>query len=215
MLKKFIICMVVLFTSAAFALGDQITFSFIGLSPSSILTASKSGLELGPVTNVLVSDANTGESFSLLGMVTGATGAASNFTVLASPNIVLASFDGAGSDSVLLENGGIDLLTGEMEDKSNLISTYPAGAGAFLSDFTVTSVSSSVLALFGLSNFASDGAISVTFGSSNIVGPDQLSAIVGGGTITITATKTPESSTVGLCGLGIVLLVGAKLKKFA
>jgi hypothetical protein len=60
-----------------------------------------------------------------------------------------------------------------------------------------------VLALFGLGpGFDPRGSVSITSGGGNLVSMNNLTATVGGGTVTIESTVIPEPSTLGLAGLG-------------
>lgn len=198
---------------ASFVSADEITFSFIAASGSVSLQASASGITLGPSLNVLVSDATTGASFPLPGAFTSSTGVASAFVVTS--GLVLATYDAGGSNSVLiLDSMGNVLVSGTTQDHAAFVSGFPDGAGAFLSKFEVSSVSPSVLALFGLGpKFADEGSVSVSAANGNFKS-ETLDAVIGGGTVTITtAPAVPEPQTFGLLAIGLVTLTGYSLRK--
>lgn len=90
--------------------------------------------------------------------------------VLGSPGDVSASPSGVTvgpSDSVDV------LMVRVTRDRARVLSTYPVGSGAMLSDVGVTFVSPAVLAVFDLGPaFSPDGSESLTFGDANLVGTD-------------------------------------------
>lgn len=205
-MKKIAVLAVLLLASSAFA--DQITITY-GFGGTNSVDASLSGVALGPALNLNVSDQRTGQVFTLGGASASSTGASTSFLVLTSPNVVLANFGAGGSNSVLVTDGmGNILISGVMESRGSLVSTYPGGTGGFQGDFTVTSVAPSLLAMFGLGPaFLTDGSVSATYGNANLAGTDHLTAAVGGGSVTI-QTPTPVPEAMGLGVIGMVMLGG-------
>ena len=175
---------------AAGAAADEITFSYILGGP---VSASSSGFAAGPASNILVSDTSTGTSFTLSGIFTASTGAASSFVV--TPTFITANFAGAGANTVLINTIlGNPLVAGSSNDGASLISNVPDGTGAFLEGFTVSFVDPAVLALFGLGPaFDPLGTVSMTTAHGNFNGFGGFNAVVGGGTVTI---QTPNVSVV-------------------
>lgn len=202
---------------ASVAIADQVTFSFIGMSSAQNLSASLAGFTAGTALNVLITDATTGVSLNLPGIFTTSTGKANSYTVLTTPNLVLASYGVGVADSVLITSpdGKTVYVAGINQDRGRFVSAYPGGTGAFLSDFTVTAVNPAVLAMFGLGpGFDPRGSVSITSGGGHLAGVDDLTATVGGGTVTI-ATTVPEPASLGLLGGGLLVLAAAGRKKFA
>jgi len=192
--------------SAVPAVADQITFSFVA-SPGNVadLTAARSGLSAGPAQNITVSDTTLGMHVPLAGVFTASTGAASAFAVASS--FVLATYKAGGANSVLILDPvtSATLVSGTMEGDSGVLAQYPGGAGSFLGTFTVTSVSPAVLGMFGLSGFNPNGSVAFTFGQDQLSGR-TLDAVVGGGTVTIVASKVHESRSIALVLTGVVLM---------
>lgn len=211
--KMMLVCMSLLTTVVS---ADQITFSFIAKSNATSVVANGAGLTMEPSLNVLVSDANTGVSLPLAGIDTANTGIAASFTVLSSPDLVVATYDGDGAKSVLIKDTfGNTLLSGTMEDKAALLSGYPNARGSFLGKFIVDFVAPSVLDMFHQVGFQPDGSISLSFGQANLVSTDSITGVVGGGSITIQSNApTIESSTVLLMIIGMVVLSMKRVTKY-
>lgn len=206
-----LVVLAVLVIGAVFARADQITFSFIGNTSIQNLSAGLGGFAAGPSLNVLVTDATTGVRIDLPGVFTTSTGIANSFTVLTSPNLVLASYSAGGADSVLITSldGKTVYVAGVNENRGEFVSAYPSGTGAFLNSFTVTQVDPAVLGMFGLGpGFDSRGSVSITSGTGNLVGRDALAATIGGGTVTIESTAIPEPAGLGLAGMGLLAAAG-------
>jgi hypothetical protein len=95
-----------------------------------------------------------------------------------------------------------------MFDGSHLSSNLSLDTGSFQGEFHITSVNPSVLTMFGLGpGFKPDGSVSITFGQSDVTG-DDLSAVIGGGTVTIetpTATVVPEPAAMLLFGSALLI----------
>jgi len=205
---------VVLFATLLLAIAipmaaDQITFSFIGNNSATNLNAGLANFTAGPSLNVLVTDATSGASIALPGVFTTSTGVANSYSVLTSPNLVIASYAAGRPESVLITDptGTIDYVAGINLDRASFISAYPNGTGAFLNDFEVTAVDPAVLAMFGLGpKFDPRGSVSITSGTGNLVSTDNLTATVGGGTVTIqSASAVPEPFSMALLGGGIIV----------
>lgn len=209
-MKKALFLAVVLLCASTFAFGDQITFSAI-LGSSHSVDISLGGALLGPAMNINVSDQQTGQVFPLDGVFTASTGKSTNFSVLTTPPIVLANYNFGSPNSVLItDTMGNVLVAGTMEDRSSVAATYMGGTGAFLGEFSVKFVSPAVLKLFGFGpTFQDSGSVSATFGQTEMNGPDNFVAELGGANVTIQTpvqTSTPEVATVLLMVTGIVLL---------
>jgi hypothetical protein len=190
---------VLFFCSALFA--DQITFSFV--SPAGNKTdvmASPSGFAASAV-NILVTDASSGVSTPLLGLVEISAGPASSFTVLSSSVLAMFNMGGTPSVSIVDPITMAPILTGITNNNSVMLATYPGGTGAFLAGFQVTFVD---LALLHLASVDPRGSLGVTFGQ-NVVTGNTLTGVVGGGTITIIGTPVPEPATLILFGLGVII----------
>lgn len=216
-LKKVGLLLSAVVICATFAAADQITFSFIGSSASQTLDAGLGSFTAGPALNVLVTDVTTGVTINLPGIFTTSTGIANSFTVLTSPNLVLANYSAGGSSSVLITSpdGKTDYVAGVNQDHGTFISGYPNGTGAFLNNFDVTAVDPAVLAMFGLGpGFDAQGSVSITSGGGNLLGPDNLGATVGGGSVTVQTTPVVEPARQGLVvlgGLGIAAIFRRKI----
>lgn len=182
---------------------DQITFSFVSLvGNTATVKADPSGFQAGPAVNTTVTDSTTSMIVPLAGVVNASTGAASSFSVL--PNVVLAVFNAGSGGSVSIVNPitTAPILTGSTNDNSTLVATHPGGTGAFLGGFDVTFVDPALLAEFGLHDPDPRGSLGITFGQDTLLGK-TLSAVGGGGTITITATPISEPASSGLLLLGL------------
>jgi hypothetical protein len=202
-----------LLVASVSAFGDQLTFSFV-LGSAGDVNADLSGVTVGPTFNIDVSDSTTGVTQPLAGIFTTSTGGANAFLVLTSPNVVLADDNGGAADSVLsVDTHGNPLVAGVTEDRASVLSTYPVGADAVLSDLDVIFVSPAALAIFGLGpGFSSDGSESLTFGDANLVGADYSVATTGGGTVTISRVVSQSTSAI-LAGTGLMVLCLAGLFK--
>lgn len=182
------------------AMGDEITFSVVGLSNVADIFSSPSGMTAGPASVVLVTDVTQGKSFSLSETFNASAGAAHSITV---GSTVYTAFYGPGAvGSVDITNA----VAGNMLDNSELTAVFPQGTGSFSGEFLVTSVNPAVLALFGLGpKFNPSGSVAITFGQDQVNGQD-LSGVIGGGATTIlTVNTTPELMTILLFGTGIVM----------
>jgi hypothetical protein len=204
-MKQFTLVLMLLVSSFAFAdaIGDQLTFSFIELNaPVVNLTSSLAGVTAGPALNIVVSDTLHHEQFPLSGFFNASTGAATSIT--SDATVYEGEYSSGGSVSIA--GGGITFVAGSpLFDHAHLISHRAEDEGAFAGEFHVTTVDPSVFALFGLPDkWNPDGSISVTFGHSTVTG-NNLSGVIGGGTVTIeTPAPVPEPSTLLmlLCGVG-------------
>ena len=102
------------------------------------------------------------------------------------------------------------ILSGATNDNATLVATHPGGTGAFLEGFTVTFIEPALLAEFGLTGVDPRGSLGLTFGQDSLSGKD-LTAVEGGGTITLTATAVPEARFYAGLGLGALgLLAGIR-----
>jgi len=191
--------------SATFALADEITFSFIeSNAPVVNISSSLAGMTAGPALNIIVSDTEKHLEFPLSGFFNASTGPASSIT----SDAVRYEAEYTTGGSVSIASGHMIFVSGmPMFDHSHLLSQRGEDEGAFAGEFKVTSVSSAVLAKFGLGpEWNPDGSVSITFGQSHIAG-DDLTGVIGGGTVTIeTPAPVPEISTIMLLLSGLCLL---------
>jgi len=216
--RKFVgvtVLLVLSFATTA-AVADQINFNFTTGAANSV-TATSAGLNSGPSPLTNISDTTTMTIIPFTGnYINGNTGSAVSLVQFGS--IVLATFNGAGANSVLVEDSmGNVLVAGDMEDNASLLSTVPAGTGSFLGTFHVTFVDPTILALFGTGpNFAPDGSVAFTVGNANFDGTTYTGAL-GGGSVTIqTVTSTvPEPMGLGLFGLGFLTVASGLRRRFA
>jgi len=192
----------------AYAAADEITFSFIELgAPVINLTSSPTGLVAGPALNIVVSDTSRHLQFPLNAIFNASTGPG---VITSTPIRYEGEYSSGGSVSIV--SGSTIFVSGApMFDHSHLISQRSEDEGAFAGEFLVTSVDPGVLAMFGLGpKWNPDGSVSITFGQTSVTG-DNLSAIIGGGTVTIETPPTiPEATTLLLFGSGILLVFGSR-----
>lgn len=205
-MRKLVWIVVLLTMGSAAAVADQVTFSFVIGAPGTV-TATPGGFTSGPSMNVLVSDSTTGASFSLDGTFTGSAGASTAFNAF--PAFVIATYAGAGANSVLIvDSMGHPLVAGAMNDNATFFTAIPDGAGSFIGSFTPSFVSPAVLALFGLGPaFNPNGSVSETFAHDNFdPTTETVSGQIGGGTVTVTTPTPaiPEPSGLGLAGMGLL-----------
>lgn len=216
MLRR-ILLLTLLYTSCwvASLSAAQITVTY-GFGSTNSVDASLNGVALGPAINLNVSDQQTGQVFDLSGLSASSTGRSTSFLVLSNPNVVLANFAAGGPNSVVVTDGlGNILISGMMESRGSLVSTYPQGTGGFQGDFLVQFVAPSLLAKFNLPPvFLPDGSVSATYGDANLTGLDHLTGAVGGGSVTIqTPAPVAEIGTMFLFGSGLFIsMVG--IRKF-
>ena len=190
------------------AWSDQVTFSFVSIGGNTRdVEANAGGFRAGPGLNLLVTDSTTGISVPLSGLVTANTGEASSYNV--TPGLVTGTFEAGGDGSVritdLLDTRTI--LVGIMAPNSHLLATANGGTGSFLAVFTLVFIDPTILSEFGLSHPDLRGSFSSTFGQDlTATTRDQtLTAVGGGGTITITAAPIPEVSTLALAGTSLLM----------
>jgi hypothetical protein len=200
-MKRLFILLLLSMAFAVCAVADEITFSFILGVPGS-LNASAAGLSAGIAENVLVSDATTGQEFTLLGVFTANTGRA--FTFVGGGGLVQADYRGSGANSVLITDPmGNQLVAGMMDDHGRFISNYPDGRGAFAGKFDVSFVSPEVLALFGLGPAVlPTGAVSATFAMDEFDGRTVVGQL-GGGTVTVETVPEVATWMMGFTALGL------------
>lgn len=190
------------------ALCDEVTWTCVNFSQTTV-SASAAGLQFANCVNVLVTDNNNGHSIMLFALGSGSTGAATSFTP--GPPLI-ADYNGAGADSVLVATGGHTFLSGTMEDSGRLEAEWPDRAGAFLSRFNVTFVDSTVLTELGTSaHWEPEGSVSLTLAETTFDGT-TLGGTLGGGQFTITTTGVvPENASLFLFGTGMaVATVGVR-----
>lgn len=201
-MKKVLFLALLASTSLLYA--DEITFTGVNFAGSTF-SASAAGLSFGNVVNVLVTDNTTGKSIMLLSVQSGSTGTATDF--VPGPPLI-ADYNGAGANSVLVMTGGHTYLSGAMEDSGRLEAEWPNRAGAFLSRFNVSFVDPAVLTELGTSTrFAPEGSVSLTLGETAFDGT-TLHATLGGSQITIetqAVTVVPEVRSLFLYGTGILV----------
>jgi hypothetical protein len=197
---------------ATCAVADQINFNFTLGAPSSVVATSAGGLTAGPSMLTSISDTTTNTNIPTPGtFVNAITGPASSFVPIGSPpTLILATFTGAGANSVLVVDAANNVLVaGSMQDNASLLSTLSVGTGSFLGTFDVSFVSPAALALFGLGpGFQPVGSVAFTFASANFNGT-TLTGAIGGGSVTIQTpppTTTPEPAGLGILGIGLVVI---------
>lgn len=221
-MKKLALVVIAVASFTAFAVADQINFNFT-LGPSnSVVATSAGGLTSGPSMLTSISDTTTNTNIPFPGKyVNGNTGPASSFVPIGSPpTLILATFSGAGANSVLVEDSiGNVLVSGSMLDNASLLSTLPVGTGSFLGTFNVSSVSPAALALFGLGpGFQPVGSVAFTFANANFDGT-TFTAALGGGSVTIQTPGAPppipEPAGLGIVGMGLVGIAEVCRRKFA
>jgi hypothetical protein len=184
---------------------DIITFSFIELAAPAInFTSSPSGVAAGPALNIVVSDTLHHAQFPLSGFFSASTGPG---VISVTPDRYEGEFALGGA--VAIVSGATTFVSGApMFGHSHFISNLSEDVGAFAGEFHVTSVDPSVFARFGLPDaWKPDASVSVTTGHNFVVGED-LTGIIGGGTVTIeTPAPVPEASTwfLFLFGAGTLL----------
>lgn len=200
-MKRAVLALLVLAATATFA--DDITFNFGSNGTSVNLTSFVTGMTASTL-NVSVSDTH-GLMFPLPGVVDASTGDATSVTITAGSYI--ATYGEGGS--VTITEGGVTLLSGSpMFARSNLSSNLSENTGSFQGEFNVTSVNPSVLSKFGLGpGFKPDGSFSLTFAESDVIGT-ELTAVIGGGSVTIEtpAAPTPEAATLLYFGSAALLV---------
>jgi hypothetical protein len=157
-----------------------------------------------------ISDTTTNTNIPTPGtFVNAITGPASSFVPIGSPpTLLLATFTGAGANSVLVVDAANNVLVaGSMEDNASLLTSLSVGTGSFLGTFDVSFVSPAALALFGLGpGFQPVGSVAFTFASANFDGT-TLRGAIGGGSVTIqTPIPTPEPAGLGILGMGLVVI---------
>ena len=187
------------------AWSDQLTFSFVSVAGNfRDVRANAGGFTAGAGLNVLVTDSTTGMSLPLRGLVTMTSGEATSYAV--SSGLVTGTFEAGGRNSLTIIDP-LEILGGAIADGSHLLATANGGTGAFAGVFTVSFVDPAVLAEFGLGHVDPRGSFSWTFGQNTVaVTRDQtLTAVGGGGTVTITATPIPEVSTLALAGTSLLM----------
>jgi hypothetical protein len=194
------------------AVADQITFSFISLAGNvRDVQANPSGFTAGPARVIAVTDATTGITVPFSGNLTVATGTASSFNV--TPPLVLATFTAGEDDTVqILDPTTLaPILNGFTLNNSSLAATFPGGTGALSSPIEVTSIEPEIFAMFNLRDFDPRASLSLTFGQNALSGED-LTAVTGGGSITVTAfSALPEPSTLIMLGRGVEEMLCPKL----
>jgi len=204
-LSTFVALLLALCATAA---ADQITFSFVSIGGNTRdVEANAGGFRAGPGRNLLVTDSTTGISVPLSGLVTANTGEASSYNV--TPGLVTGTFEAGGDGSVRITNlmDTRTILVGIMAPNSHLLATANGGTGSFAGLFTLVFLDPIILSEFGLSHPDLRGSFSLTFGQDlTAVTRDQtLTAVGGGGTVTITATPIPEVSTLALAGTSLLM----------
>jgi hypothetical protein len=190
---------------AATAAADEITFSFIELGNGAIdVTCGTSGCAFGPALNIVVSDVAKGLQFPLAGTFNASSGSASGITVM--DDRYLATYATGGSVSIVA--GGTTLVSGTPIFADSHLSADNGDEGSFHGEFSVTDVSGSVLAMFGLPDkWKPIGSVSITFGHSDVNG-DNLTGVIGGGTVTIeTPGITPEPPALLLSGTSLLIIL--------
>lgn len=209
-MKRVVLALLVLAATAAFA--DDITFIFSNGGDIANLTSGGPGMFAGPADIVAVSDTVKGLEFPLTATVNASTGIASSITVTLTSYVAIFT---SGGDVTVTE-GGTSLLTGSpMFDNSHLSSNLSEDTGSFQGEFNVTSVNPTILAKFGLGpGFKPDGSFSLTFAESNLVGAD-LTAIIGGGSVTIETptAPTPEAATLLYFGMAALTVACYRRKQ--
>jgi hypothetical protein len=203
----------VLFFFAVPALADEVTLSFVGTTTLMNVMASAAGVAMTGAQNVVVSDTKLGQHFTFTDEAFINSGPATEFNFTAP--LLVATYTPGGSMSVLIENSVTHaiLIEGIMQN-SKLLATVP-GAGAFGGAFTVTEVSPTILALFGLTGWSPKGSASFTF-SNDEFSNGTLQATLGGGAVTFisapAAPPVPELGTLFLFGSGLLLL-GRRMRR--
>lgn len=204
-MKKLLLLSALCLVLTTFVYADEITFTVVGTSNSFNVFADSAGFSAGPALNVLVSDTAKNLHFSLVGTFNASAGAASSFVI--TPSTVNGTFGAGGTNSVSVIGSSV-FVEGDMLAGGDLGSTYPGGTGSFQSVFDVTQVDPAVLAFFGAGpRFDPRGAVSVTFGQTQVVN-SELEGIFGGGSVTIVVSTIPEPRYLGFAGFGVLGLAG-------
>ena len=209
MRKSFVVAVFALLLVAP-VFADQINFNFTVGAPNSVTATAAAGLSSGTSTLTNISDTTLNLIVPFSGTyVNGNTGPATALNQFG--NIVLATFMGAGPNSVMVVDSLNNVLVaGSMDVNGSLLSTVPAGTGSFLGTFNVTFVSPAALALFGLGpGFSPNGSVAFTTGNANFDGT-TYSAAIGGGSVTIQSTSSPvpEPAGLGILGMGVLAVSG-------
>jgi hypothetical protein len=207
-MKRLALLGVVVLSFACAAVADQINFNYT-LGADGSVTATSAGLTSGTSDLTNISDTTKGVIVPFSGTyVNGNTGPATSFQQFGT--ILIASFNGAGANSVLVVDSLNNVLVaGSMDNNATLLSSLLVGTGSFLGTFTVSFVSPAALALFGLGpNFLPNGSVAFTLGNAQFDGT-TFTANIGGGSVTIeTPTAVPEPTGLGILGVGFLTLAG-------
>jgi len=211
-MKRLAIVTITIVSLAAYAVADQINFTFTTGAPGSV-SGSASGMAAGPSTLFKITNTTTSTIIPFAGtLVTIATGPATSFVAIGSPpTFISAKFAGMSTMSVEVVDSAMNpLVEGVLHNGASFTSALPAGTGAFLGSFKVTFVSPAVLAMFGLTGETVEptGSVAYTTGNGNLAQNTTFMGQVGGGAVTIQTTAVPEPVGLGLLGAGILTALG-------
>jgi len=210
-------CLALVTSLTSIGLADAITFSFVGVHTTPLVSINTTGVTLGPAALLAVSDTNTNNVFLLPGTASINTGAASSY--VAASGLLTAEFNAGSGTEVVVNSAncvggahpGVCLL-GTLNDNGAYVALWHS-TGSFQALFDVTYVSPFVTSLFGDPNtWLPTGSDSFTTGHNNFTNGHQTdTATLGQGGITF--QTTPEPGTLALFGSGILGLAGLVRRK--
>jgi len=210
-MKRLTLVAIAVVSLAAFAVADQINFNLSFGGPASLI-ANPSGLFSGPAPLTDITDATTLTTVPFSGNLVSANAGPGPIVPIGTSIFV---FFTAGGTVLVEDSASNPLLIGTMRDSATLIQNIPPApaTGSLNGTFDVSFVSPTVLALFGQTSYSPIGSIALTDGTATFDPvTSTITAVIGGGAVTIETSVVPEPATLGLVGLGL-LTVGATLRR--